>query len=218
MGLLARLYYRYRRFSKAIALFLMIAGPGIIVMVADNDAGGITTYIVTGSKFGFGLIWFVILLGPVAYVVQEMAVRLGAVTKRGHAEAIFDSFGPFWGWFSLSDLFLVDWLTLITEFIGMTAAMSIFHIPPWATVVCVSILMLIMVLQGRYWTWDILTTPSCLVDHSQWRHHIQINVMTSPPCTQKGIGSTKGMVRFRLREMKEAHAGWVCGLSSNTGI
>ena len=164
MGLLARLYYRYRRFSKAIALFLMIAGPGIIVMVADNDAGGITTYIVTGSKFGFGLIWFVILLGPVAYVVQEMTVRLGAVTKRGHAEAIFDSFGPFWGWFSLMDLFLVDWLTLITEFIGMTAAMSIFHIPPWATVLCVSILMLIMVLQGRYWTWEKIVLVFCVLN------------------------------------------------------
>lgn len=141
MGLLASFFYKYRRVSKAIRLFLMIAGPGIIVMMADNDAGGITTYIVTGSKFGYGLIWFVVLLGPVAYVVQEMTVRLGAVTKRGHAEAIFDSFGPFWWWFSLIDLGLVDWLTLITEFIGMTAAMSIFHVPAIVTVICVSVLM-----------------------------------------------------------------------------
>jgi len=95
----------------------MLAGPGIIVMVADNDAGGITTYTATGAKFGFNLIWFLILLGPIAYIVQEMTVRLGAVTKRGHAEAIFDAFGTFWGWFSLGDLLLVNWLTLITEFI-----------------------------------------------------------------------------------------------------
>ena len=80
-----------------IRLFLIIAGPGIIVMVADNDAGGITTYTATGAKYGFHLIWFLILLGPVAYYVQEMTVRLGAVTKRGHAEAIFHAFGSFLG-------------------------------------------------------------------------------------------------------------------------
>ena len=164
MGLWANLFYRYRRVVKVITLFLIIAGPGIIVMVADNDAGGITTYIVTGSKYGYGLIWFVVLLGPVAYVVQEMTVRLGAVTKRGHAEAIFDAFGPFWGWFSLIDLMLVNWLTLITEFIGMTAALSIFHIPPFVTVICVSVLMLVMVLQGRYWTWEKLVLLFCLLN------------------------------------------------------
>ena len=123
-------------------------------MLADNDAGGITTYTVTGAKYGYGLIWFLLLLLPVAYVVQEMTVRLGAVTKRGHAEAIFDAFGSFWGWFSFLDLALVNWLTLITEFIGMTAAMSIFHIPPVFTIAIVSVVMLLMVVQGRYWTWE----------------------------------------------------------------
>ncbi len=162
MDFLARLFYRYRRVAKAVRLFLIIAGPGIIVMVADNDAGGITTYAVTGSSYGYSLIWFMILLCPVAYVVQEMCVRLGAVTKRGHAEAIFDAFGPFWGWFSLIDLTLTDFLTIVTEFIGMTAALSIFHIPPVATVVIVIILIMAMVLQGRYWTWEKIVLVFCL--------------------------------------------------------
>jgi len=104
----------------------VLAGPGIVVTVADNDAGGITTYAATGAKYGYHLIWFLLVLIPVAYYVQEMTVRLGAVTKRGHAEAIFDGFGAFWGWFSLLDLMIVDWLTLVTEFVGMTAALSIF--------------------------------------------------------------------------------------------
>ena len=107
-------------------LYLVISGPGLVVMIADNDAGGITTYAATGARYGYNLIWFLIILIPVAYYIQEMTVRLGAVTKRGHAEAIFDGFGSFWGWFSLIDLMLVDWLTLVTEFIGMTAAMRIF--------------------------------------------------------------------------------------------
>ncbi|MDP2796769.1 MAG: divalent metal cation transporter [Methanoregula sp.] len=147
-------FYKYRRFIKTLKIYFLLAGPGLIVMLADNDAGGITTYAVTGAKFGYGLIWFLVLLLPVAYVVQEMTVRLGAVTKRGHAEAIFDAFGSFWGWFSFIDLALVNWLTLVTEFIGMTAALAIFHIPPVVTVVIVSIVMMLMVLQGKYWTWE----------------------------------------------------------------
>ena len=164
MNFFAKLFYEYRRVLKAIRLFLIISGPGIIVMLADNDAGGITTYGVTGAKYGYNLIWFLVILGPVAYYVQEMTVRLGAVTKRGHAEAIFDGFGAFWGWFSLLDLFFVDWLTLITEFIGMTAAMSIFHIPPWLTVIGVCLLMGFMVIKGRYWTWEKVALFFCAIN------------------------------------------------------
>lgn len=164
MGIFAKIYYKFHRFIRAIQLFLMIAGPGIIVMIADNDAGGITTYSVTGSKYGYSLMWFLVLLGPMAYFVQEMTVRLGAVTKRGHAEAIFDAFGSFWGWFSLLDLALTDWLTMITEFIGMTAALSIFHIPPVVTVLIVWAIMIFMVAQGKYWAWEKLALFFCLIN------------------------------------------------------
>ncbi len=164
MNAVSRLYYTNRRLMKFLRLLTLIAGPGILVMVADNDAGGITTYTATGAKYGFNLIWFLILLGPIAYFVQEMTVRLGAVTKRGHAEAIFEAFGSFWGWFSFFDLSLTNWLTLITEFIGMTAALRIFGIPEWVTVVVVSILMGAMVLQGRYWTWEKIALVFCLVN------------------------------------------------------
>lgn len=164
MNFFSRLYYRYKKLWKKIRLFLMIAGPGIIVMVADNDAGGITTYTVTGAQFSFHLIWFLVLLGPVAYFVQEMTVRLGAVTKRGHAEAIFHAFGSFWGWFSLLDLVLVDWLTMITEFIGMTAALSIFGVPPVITVIGACIVMGAMVLQGKYWTWEKIALAFCALN------------------------------------------------------
>jgi Mn2+/Fe2+ NRAMP family transporter len=164
MNVLAKSFYQYRRTMKVLKLFLLIAGPGIIVMVADNDAGGITTYAATGAKYGYELIWFLVLLGPIAYFVQEMTVRLGAVTKRGHAEAIFDAFGSFWGWFSFFDLSLTNLLTLITEFIGMTAALSIFHIPPLLTIIIVTLIMAGMVLQGRYWTWEKIAILFCLIN------------------------------------------------------
>src|SRR5271169_2265299 len=160
----ARLYYPLRKAWKAVGLYLVIAGPGIVVMVADNDAGGITTYAATGAKYGYHLIWFLLILIPVAYYVQEMTVRLGAVTKRGHAEAIFDGFGAFWGWFSLIDLMIVDWLTLVTEFIGMTAAMSIFGVAPWVTVLTVCLLMGVIVLHGRYWTWEKIALVFCAIN------------------------------------------------------
>jgi NRAMP (natural resistance-associated macrophage protein)-like metal ion transporter len=164
MNFFANLFYKFRRSLKSMRMFLALAGPGIIVMVADNDAGGITTYTATGAKYGTHLLWFLLLLGPVAYFVQEMTVRLGAVTKRGHAEAIFRAFGPFWGWFSLLDLVLTDWLTMITEFIGMTAALSIFHIPPAVTVVLVCLIMGAMILSGRYWTWEKIALVFCLIN------------------------------------------------------
>jgi NRAMP (natural resistance-associated macrophage protein)-like metal ion transporter len=164
VNLFARLYYPLRKASKAIGLYLVIAGPGLVVMVADNDAGGITTYAATGAKYGYHLIWFLVLLVPVAYYVQEMTVRLGAITKRGHAEAIFDGFGAFWGWFSLLDLMIVDWLTLVTEFIGMTAALAIFGVPPWITVIAVIVLMAVIVVHGRYWTFEKLALLFCALN------------------------------------------------------
>jgi NRAMP (natural resistance-associated macrophage protein)-like metal ion transporter len=164
MNFVSLLFYKYRRFVKTIQIFAMVLGPGIIVMVADNDAGGITTYAVTGAKFVYSFIWVEFLLLPVAYVCQEMTVRLGAVTKRGHAEAIFDAFGPFWGWFSLTDLTLTDWLTTVTEFIGMTAALSIFQIPPTLTVIGAIILTMAMVMSGRYWTWEKIVLVFCVLN------------------------------------------------------
>src|ERR1700674_655795 len=158
----SKLYYRLRKWMKAVQLYLVIAGPGLVVMIADNDAGGITTYAATGAKYGYNLIWFLLILIPVAYYVQEMTVRLGAVTKRGHAEAIFDGFGKFWGWFSVFDLALINWLTLVTEYIGMTQAALLFHIPAWITFLGVTALLMAIVITGRYWTFEKLTLVFCI--------------------------------------------------------
>ncbi len=154
---ISKTLHRLGRIKRQLLIFGAVLGPGIITMVADNDAGGISTYSVTGSKYGFNLLWIFIILIPMAYYVQEMTVRLGAVTKRGHAEAIFDGFGPFWGWFSLFDLGVINWLTLITEYIGMIAAWSIFGINPIITFVVVTIVLMAVVMTGKYWTFEKLT-------------------------------------------------------------
>ena len=141
--------HKLGRARRRLLIFLAVLGPGIITMVADNDAGGISTYAQTGAKTGFNLLWAFIILVPMAYYVQEMTVRLGAVTKRGHAEAIFDGFGPFWGWFSIFDLALINWLTLVTEYIGMTQAMKLFNIPTSVTFLGVTALLFGIVVTGQ---------------------------------------------------------------------
>src|SRR5450756_760673 len=143
---ISKLIHQIRRMNRRTVLFLAALGPGIITMIADNDAGGISTYAQTGAKTGFNLLWIFIILVPMAYYIQEMTVRLGAATKRGHAQAIFDGFGPFWGWFSIFDLAVVNCLTLVTEYIGMTQALSLFNIPQWLTVLGVTALLLSIVI------------------------------------------------------------------------
>ncbi len=157
----SKTFHTISRTQRRLVVLLAVLGPGIITMVADNDAGGISTYAVTGSQYGFRLLWIFFLLVPMAYYIQEMTVRLGAVTKRGHAEAIFEGFGPFWGWFSLADLAVVNWLTLVTEYIGMTAAMSLFGIPPVVTYLTVSVILVAVALTGKYWTFEKMTLFFC---------------------------------------------------------
>src|SRR5689334_628056 len=119
--------------SRALAL-LAIIGPGLIVMVADNDAGGVATYSQAGQNYGTSLLWVLILLIPVLIVNQEMVVRLGAVTGVGHARLINERFGRFWGWFSVGDLFLLNFLTIVTEFIGVSLALAFFGVSRYIAV------------------------------------------------------------------------------------
>lgn len=103
---------------------LAILGPGLIVMVGDNDAGAFGTYTQAGQNYGTALLWTLLLLVPVLYVNQEMVLRLGAVTGVGHARLILERFGRFWGAFSIVDLFLLNALTIVTEFIGIALALD----------------------------------------------------------------------------------------------
>src|SRR5919109_147858 len=110
--------------SAKLKTLLAIVGPGLIVMVGDNDAGAFSTYGQAGQNYGTRLLWTLLLLIPVLYVNQEMVLRLGAVTGVGHARLIIERFGKFWGAFSVIDLFLLNALTIITDFIGISLALS----------------------------------------------------------------------------------------------
>jgi hypothetical protein len=119
---------------------MAIIGPGLIVMVGDNDAGAFSTYGQAGQNYGTALLWTLLLLVPVLYVNQEMVLRLGAVTGVGHARLILERFGKFWGAFSVIDLFILNGLTIVTEFIGSNLALSYLGVPRvWGIVVAAGI-------------------------------------------------------------------------------
>ena len=133
---------------------LAIMGPGLIVMVGDNDAGGVATYAQAGQDYGTRLLWVLAFLIPVLIVNQEMVVRLGAVTGVGHARLIHERFGRFWAAFSVGDLVLVNGLTIVTEFIGIALAGSYFGIPRWLSVAGAAALLVTFTVSGSFRRWE----------------------------------------------------------------
>src|SRR5580693_2283880 len=116
--------------TRNLLTFLMVFGPGLIVMEADNDAGAVSTYVQAGAQFGTHLLWLLVLLLPICYFVQEMVVRLGIATGQGHAAMIYRRFGKWWGRFSLGDLLLINFLTLVTEFAAIALALDKMGVDP----------------------------------------------------------------------------------------
>ncbi|HTW63944.1 MAG TPA: Nramp family divalent metal transporter [Bryobacteraceae bacterium] len=157
-----------RPWVARVLMFLVVFGPGLIVMEADNDAGAVQTYMQAGAQYGFHLLWLMLLLLPVCYFVQEMVARLGIATGQGHAAMIFQRFGKWWGVFSLGDLLLVNFLTLITEFIAVSlATRHICNNAPWVPYVTVpifAVLLIIHVMSGSYRRWERITVFLCIMD------------------------------------------------------
>jgi Mn2+/Fe2+ NRAMP family transporter len=148
-----------RSWRRKLRLLLVIIGPGLIVMGGGNDAGAVQVYAQLGQDYGMKLLWTLILLFPVLYLCQEMVVRLGAVSGVGHGRLIFARFGKFWGTFSVADLFVINAVTIVIEFIGVEQSLSFFGIPgAWA--VAGSALLLFAVMAGgtyRYWERFLIT-------------------------------------------------------------
>ena len=160
---------------RRLATFLAIAGPGIVVLVADNDAGSFSVYAQAGQDYGLGLLWLFLLLAPVLYVLQEMVARLGAVTGAGHARLIFERFGRRWGAFALGDLLALNLLTLVTEFIGVDFALRYFGVSRYVSVPVAAAALLGFTATGRFRRWEqamyalvamnLVAVPLALLSH-----------------------------------------------------
>ncbi|MBO0684906.1 MAG: divalent metal cation transporter [Candidatus Dormibacteraeota bacterium] len=145
---------RPRSFRGRLLALLAIVGPGIIVMVGDNDAGGVATYSQAGQDYGTSLLWVLLLLIPVLIVNQEMVVRLGAVTGVGHGKLIFERLGRFWGAFSVGGLLLLNFLTLVTEFAGVSLALDHFGVSPLISVPIAAALLILATASGSFARWE----------------------------------------------------------------
>jgi len=159
---------------------MAILGPGLIVMVGDNDAGAFATYGQAGQNYGTTLLWTLALLIPVLYVNQEMVLRLGAVTGVGHARLIFERFGKFWGAFSVIDLFMLNALTIVTEFIGISLALDYLGLDKTTGVIVSAALVMLAVSTGNFRRFErfamVLIGASLLL--------IPIYFMAHPPIAQ----------------------------------
>jgi Mn2+/Fe2+ NRAMP family transporter len=149
---------------RHLLTFLLVLGPGLIVMEADNDSGAVATYTQAGAQYGTHLLWLLLLLLPVTYFIQEMVARLGVATGQGHAAMIFKRFGTWWGVFSLVDLELVNFLTLVTEFAAISLALGAFGVPAMLGVPVAAVLLVGLVATGSYRRWEAIVIFLCLLD------------------------------------------------------
>jgi Mn2+/Fe2+ NRAMP family transporter len=177
--------------QRHLLTFLMVFGPGLIVMEADNDAGAVSTYMQAGGQYGLHLLWLLVVLLPICYFVQEMVARLGIATGKGHAAMIYERFGKWWGRFSLIDLLVVNFLTLITEFAAISMALRAMGVSPYLSVPISALALTLMVVSGSYLRWERTVIVLCLLDltwfvlaylvHPDWAGVARNTVLPSMP-------------------------------------
>ncbi len=166
------------RFLTLIA----IIGPGLIVMIGDNDAGGVSTYAQAGQNFGYSLLWTLPLIIPVLVIVQEMVARLGAVTGVGQGRLIRERFGRYWGNLSVLSILVLNFLIIITEFIGISLSMEYFGVTPYASVPVAVALLFAVTASGSFRRWErfmmlfvgmnLVIIPLALVAHPSVAHMV----------------------------------------------
>jgi NRAMP (natural resistance-associated macrophage protein)-like metal ion transporter len=133
-----------------VVALLAFLGPGLIAANAGNDAGGIATYASVGAKYGYDLLWMMVVITVSLVVVQEMAARMGAVTGKGLAELIREQYGPRWSIFSTVSVLLANLGICISEFVGIGAALGLAHVPAQVSVPIAAVVVWLLVVRGSY--------------------------------------------------------------------
>jgi Mn2+/Fe2+ NRAMP family transporter len=129
---------------------MAVAGPGLVVMLADTDVGSIITAGQSGVAWGYRLLLLQFILMPILYVVQELTVRLGIHSGKGHGELIRDHFGKGWAWLSAAGLGVATVGAILTEFSGVAGVGEMYGVPRWVSVAVSAGFLLIVVLTGSY--------------------------------------------------------------------
>jgi Mn2+/Fe2+ NRAMP family transporter len=136
-------------------LLWLLVGPGILAMLGENDGPSMISYASDGAQYGLGFfVPFIPVLFAMAFVCQEMCMRVGAVTHRGYGELILQRYGRLWGWFGAADLTLTNLITLVAEFVSIRVGLAYFHIGSGVAVVLGLALVVFTLSGGRYWRWE----------------------------------------------------------------
>ena len=149
---------------RFVLRLLAVAGPGTVVAFADTEAGSITTAATSGAQFGFKLVLLQLLLIIPLFVVQEMTVRLGTVTGKGHARLIREHYGLSWAWVSLGTMLITNIAALVTEFAGIAGAAMIFHVNPTLLVVSAAAILITVILTASYKRAEYFALGLCLLE------------------------------------------------------
>ena len=187
-----RLGLRNQASIRMLAIFGVL-GPGLVAANAGNDAGGVATYSSVGAKYGYDLLWMMVLITVSLVVVQEMAARMGAVTGKGLAELIREHYGPRWSLFSTVSVLFANLGICISEFVGIAAALGLAHVPAQVSVPVAAVVVWLLVVRGTYKiaqrVFIAMTVPffaypiAAILAHPDWRAvgkavvvpHIQLN-------------------------------------------
>src|SRR6201993_4257889 len=145
----SRLHPR-RRLSARLLALVAVVGPGLIAANAGNDAGGIATYASVGAKYGYDLLWMMVLITISLIVVQEMAARMGVITGKGLAELIREQYGVRWSMFATASVLLANLGICISEFVGIGAALGLAHIPKYVSVPIAAVVVWLLLVRGSY--------------------------------------------------------------------
>lgn len=193
-----------RSLGRRLATLLAIMGPGLVAMVADNDAGGLAVYGQAGQNYGMSLVWVLVLLAPVLFINQEMVARLGAVTGAGHARLIVERFGRRWGAFAIGDLLALNALTLVTEFIGVTLALGFLGVGRYVAVPIAAVVLAAATLTGSFRRWErvmylLVAASAAVIPLAIITHGHQHASSGGPlPGVQGGLSSTSVLLIIAL--------------------
>jgi NRAMP (natural resistance-associated macrophage protein)-like metal ion transporter len=148
--LVLRFPTQLRRPRFKVLAYLSILGPGFITANAGYDAGGIATYASVGAKYGYGLLWMMLVITVSLAVVQEMSARMGAVTGKGFSDLARERFGIHWTAFVMLPVLIANAGLVISEFAGIGAAAELFGIPRWPAIVLMAGVVWWVVVKGNY--------------------------------------------------------------------
>jgi Mn2+/Fe2+ NRAMP family transporter len=147
--------HRARRSGRRWHLLWLLAGPGILAMLGENDGPSMISYATSGATYGLGIFLpFIVITFAMAVVCQEMCMRVGAVTHRGYGQLVLQRYGPAWGWFAAGDLLVTNLVTLIAEFVVIRVGLAYFHLGAGVAAALGVVLVIFTLSGGRYWRWE----------------------------------------------------------------